>query len=73
MIYLVAHCPMLACNHANLVCTLPAENMPLFEPTVYVAVKCANCGEIFREPAGKLEVRQVPIKATPLQKDWHYS
>lgn len=57
---LLAVCPMLGCNHRNLVCKLPTEEAPQFEPGVYVAVKCANCGQIFRELAGRLEKTGAP-------------
>ena len=55
MTYLLAHCPMLGCNHLNVVCKLPSQAAPQFEPNVYVAVKCANCGQVFRELATRLE------------------
>lgn len=55
MNYLLAVCPMLGCNHRNVVCRLPSKAMPLFEPGVYVAVKCANCGQVFRELGDRLE------------------
>ena len=71
MLYLLAHCPMFACNHTNLVCSFPAESIPQFEPSVFVAVKCANCGQIFREAAEELEVRFSPAPAEPIGKEWH--
>jgi hypothetical protein len=71
MLYLVAHCPMFACNHTNLVCALPSETIPQFEPSVYIAVKCANCGQVFREAAEELEVRHSPTATERVRKDWH--
>ena len=59
MAYLVARCPMLGCNHRNVVCDLHSESMPAFLPGVYIAVKCAGCGEIFREPVTLLEISQL--------------
>lgn len=56
MAYLVAQCPMLGCNNTCIVCTLPGGTKPDFDPNVYVGVKCSNCGEVFRELAGRLEV-----------------
>ncbi len=54
MRYLLAHCPMLGCNHRNVVCKLPSQAAPQFEPSVYVAIQCANCGQVFRELAIRL-------------------
>lgn len=70
MLYLLAHCPMFACNHTNLVCTLPAETIPQFEPSVFVAVKCVNCGQVFREAAEDLEVRHCPAPVENVHRDW---
>ena len=70
MLYLLAHCPMFACNHINLVCTLPAEIVPQFEPSVFVAVKCANCGQVFREAAQQLEVHHSQPELEQRRKDW---
>lgn len=61
MAYLLARCPMLGCNHRNPVCDLHSEIMPAFEPGLYVAVKCARCGELFRELAIRLELSQLPV------------
>lgn len=61
MLYLLAHGPMFACNHKNLVCSFPAENILLFEPNVLISAKCANCGQVFRESADELEMRQSPV------------
>lgn len=63
MAYLMARCPMLGCNHRNVVCDLHSESMPAFEPGIYVAVKCAHCGEIFREPTMRLELSHNPDSA----------
>lgn len=60
MAYLLARCPMLGCNHRNPVCDLRSDHMPGFEPGVYVVVKCAKCGELFREPASRLELSHSP-------------
>ena len=60
MAYLLARCPMLGCNHRTLVCDLHSESMPSFEPGIYVAVKCAHCGEIFRETVARLELCHCP-------------
>ena len=60
MAYLLARCPMHGCNHRNLVCNLHSENMPAFTPGIYLAVKCARCGESFRELATRLELSQTP-------------
>jgi len=60
MNYLLAHCPMLGCYHRNVVCSLPYECLPEFEPSVYVAVKCTNCGQVFRELAERLELTAAP-------------
>jgi hypothetical protein len=68
MNYLLAHCPMLGCNHRNVVCKLPSEATPQFEPSVYVAVKCANCGQVFRELANRLE-RADSVSAKPRRRD----
>jgi hypothetical protein len=56
MSYLYARCPMLGCNYRNLVCSLPEQEAPDFEPGVYVIVQCVNCGQSFREPAARLEL-----------------
>lgn len=61
MNYLLAHCPMLGCNHRNIVCSLPHQCLPDFEPSVYVAVKCTNCGQVFRERAVQLELTATPF------------
>lgn len=60
MSYLYARCPMLGCNYRNLVCSLPAQEAPGFEPGVYVIVQCVNCGQTFREPAARLELSPDP-------------
>jgi formylmethanofuran dehydrogenase subunit E len=51
---------MLGCNHRNVVCNLHSENMPIFNFGIYLAVKCAKCGELFRELATRLELAQSP-------------
>lgn len=68
MNYLLAYCPMLGCNHRNVVCSLPFECLPEFAPSVYVAVKCSNCGQVFRELAARLELSAAPV-ATPRRRD----
>jgi hypothetical protein len=70
MLYLLAHCPMFACNHTNLVCSLPSQTVPRFEPGVFVAVKCANCGQVFRQAAEELEIRHSPASVQELQQEW---
>lgn len=52
---LLAQCPMLGCGQKTPVCTLRSEAMPVFELGVYVVVKCATCGQEFRELASRLE------------------
>jgi uncharacterized Zn finger protein len=68
MTYLLAHCPMLGCNHRNVVCKLPSQAAPQFEPNVYVAVKCANCGQVFRELATRLEQSDSPVPVPQTQE-----
>lgn len=58
MAYLVAQCPMIGCNNTCVVCSLPCGAKLEFDPDVYVGVKCANCGVVFRELAARLEVAQ---------------
>jgi len=60
MPYLLAQCPMYGCNHKNVVCMLHSDVLPEFEPGVYVAVKCSNCGQVFREIAARLELAHHP-------------
>jgi len=69
MRYLIAHCPMLACNQTNLVCKLPTESIPEFEPNVYIALKCTNCGQVFREAVEQLEVRYSPETVDQLRNE----
>lgn len=69
MPYLLAQCPMYGCNHKNVVCMLPSEAVPEFEPGVYVAVKCSNCGQIFREVAGRLEFAHYPASRPKRKED----
>lgn len=68
MPYLLAQCPMYGCNHKNVVCMLHTDAVPEFEPGVYVAVKCVNCGQVFREIASRLEFVRHPA-AKPKRKE----
>jgi hypothetical protein len=38
------------------ICTLKADTMPDFDPTLHVVVTCHNCGKEFRESASLLEL-----------------
>ena len=58
MRYLLARCPMYGCNQKNLISTLRSDDMPEFEPHVYVIVRCIHCGQEFRELASRMEVSQ---------------
>ena len=69
MPYLLAKCPMYGCNHKNVVCVLRSEAVPEFEPGVYVGVKCANCGQVYREMAGRLEFAHYPASKVTLKED----
>lgn len=69
MPYLLAKCPMYGCNHKNVVCKLRSEAVPEFEPGVYVAVKCSNCGQVFREMAGRLEFAQYSGSKVRVKED----
>jgi len=69
MSYLLARCPMFGCNHKNVVCALASGARPEFEPNVYVAVKCENCGQIFRELAVRLEMGAPPLTRPRRQED----
>jgi transcription elongation factor Elf1 len=69
MPYLLAKCPMYGCNHKNVVCMLPSEAVPEFEPSVYVAVKCSNCGQVFREVADRLEFARYPAAKVLRQEE----
>jgi hypothetical protein len=52
---LLAQCPMRGCGQKTRVCTLRSEATVAFDPSVYVVVKCSNCGQEFRELAARLE------------------
>ena len=56
MPYLLARCPMYGCNQKNLICSLQTGALPEFEARVYVLVRCAQCGQEFRELGSRLEL-----------------
>ena len=55
MPYLIAHCPRFECKKSQPVSHIAAVHRPEFDPTLYVVVVCASCGQEFRELASALD------------------